>query len=54
MVLAEVRIGEHDFTTALIPKDDTYLLPLKTAVRKKTNIALGDTVHAAMRIFERA
>ena len=39
-VPVEATIGGVAFTTALFPKDGTYLLPLKVAVRK--NLALAD------------
>ncbi|MDF2901590.1 MAG: hypothetical protein K0Q62_1649, partial [Phenylobacterium sp.] len=32
------------FTTSLFPKPDTFLLPLKDAVRRKANITAGDHV----------
>jgi Domain of unknown function (DUF1905) len=33
-----VRIGDTTFTTALFPKDGSYLIPLKAAVRKLADI----------------
>ena len=44
------RIGEVDFTTALFPKDGTYLLPLKAAVRRKLDVTAGDVVAVEMTI----
>ena len=41
---ASVRIGGTDFTTALIPKDGGYLVPLKVAVRRAEDIAEADQV----------
>lgn len=38
------RIGRTDFTTSLFPKGDMYLVPIKVAVRKAEDLALGDTV----------
>jgi Domain of unknown function (DUF1905) len=32
------------FTTSLFPKDGTYLVPLKAAVRKPFDIGDGDTI----------
>lgn len=43
-----VRIGETTFTTALIPKDGIYLVPLKNAVRSSENIAIGQLVTAEL------
>lgn len=36
------RIGATEFTTALIPKDGAYLVPVKAAVRKAEDIDEGD------------
>jgi hypothetical protein len=38
------RIGETVFTTSLFPREGDYLVPIKTAVRRKEGIELGDTV----------
>lgn len=38
------RIGRTDFTTSLFPKGDMYLVPIKVAVRKAEDLALGDEV----------
>ena len=53
-VPVEARIGDVDFRSALFPKDEGYLLPLKTAVRKAANLALGDDVQVEMRIYPKA
>jgi hypothetical protein len=50
MIPVEARIGEAAFTTSLFPKDETYLLPLKTAVRRKTDITAGDRIAVEMTI----
>jgi hypothetical protein len=50
MVPVEARIGETSFTTSLFPKDETYLLPLKVAVRRGANITAGDRVAVEMTI----
>jgi hypothetical protein len=39
-----VRIGETAWTTSLFPRNGRYLVPLKDAVRKVEDLALGDTV----------
>ena len=49
-VPAEARIGAVAFTTALFPRHDGYLLPLKAAVRKQAGVELGDVVAVTMRI----
>jgi uncharacterized protein DUF1905 len=43
-VPASARVGDTDFTTALIPKDGTYLVPLKADVRRRERLEVGDTV----------
>jgi hypothetical protein len=50
MIPVEATIGGVAFTTSLFPKDDTYLLPLKDAVRRNTNITAGDRISVAMSI----
>ncbi|HEY6175685.1 MAG TPA: DUF1905 domain-containing protein, partial [Kofleriaceae bacterium] len=49
-VPVEAKIGQVTFTTSLFPKADTYLLPIKTAVRRKTNVTAGDVVTVLMTI----
>jgi len=39
-----VSIGGSGFTTALIPKDGRYLVPVKAAVRQAEAIEVGDVV----------
>jgi len=48
MIPVDVEIGGVAFTTCLFPKDDGYLLPLKAAVRRKTNITVGDVITIEM------
>lgn len=43
-----VRIGETEFTTALFPKDGSYLLPLKDTVRKSAGLELDEIVAVAL------
>jgi hypothetical protein len=43
-VPAAAHVGGTAFTTALIPKDGTYLVPLKADVRRKESLEVGDTV----------
>ena len=44
------RIHDHEFVTALFPKDGVYLLPLKVAVRKAARIGLDDVVTVALAV----
>ena len=48
VIPVEATIGETTFTTSLFPRDETYLLPLKAAVRRQTAITAGDTVAVTM------
>lgn len=49
-VPATARIGGTTFTTALIPKDGTYLVPLKVAVRRAESVEVGDTVSVTVTV----
>ena len=42
------EIGGVEFTTALIPKDGLYLLPLKVVVRKAVKLEEGDAPHVKL------
>ena len=48
VIPVEVTISGVTFTTSLFPKDGTYLVPLKDAVRKLMDITAGDTIHIEM------
>jgi len=48
MIPVDATVGGVGFYTALFPKDETYLLPLKTAVRKKAGVTAGDTISVEM------
>jgi hypothetical protein len=37
-------VGRTTWSTSLFPKDDRYLVPVKTSVRKAEGIELGDVV----------
>jgi hypothetical protein len=47
---AKVQIGRTDFRTALFPKDERYLLPVKASVRTAEGIELGDVVAVRLRL----
>jgi hypothetical protein len=53
MIPVEARIGEVAFTTSLFPKDQTYLLPLKTVARRAANITAGDVIEVELTIRPR-
>jgi hypothetical protein len=44
MIPVEATIGGTTFTTSLWPKDGSYVVPLKDAVRLPEEIELGDDV----------
>ena len=48
MLPVQASVGGVVFQTSLFPKDETYLLPLKAAVRRKANITAGDTIGVEM------
>jgi hypothetical protein len=50
MIPVEAEIGGVLFKTSLFPKDETYLLPLKADVRRKTGITAGDSISVAMTV----
>jgi len=50
VVPVEAAIGGVVFTTSLFPKDGSYLLPIKAAVRKAANITAGDVVAVEMAV----
>jgi len=45
-----VRIGDTEFKTALFPKDGSYLIPLKDAVRKAAGIELDQVLSVALNV----
>ena len=38
------EIDNYAFETAIIPKDGTYFVPIKDAIRKKIDLELGDDI----------
>jgi hypothetical protein len=48
VIPVEATIAGVAFTTSLFPKDETYLLPLKLAVRQRLALTAGDEVAVAM------
>ena len=51
VIPVEATINGVTFTTSLFPKDDTYLLPLKDAVRQPLGITAGDEVVVDMTVL---
>lgn len=46
----DVTIGNTTFYTALIPREGTYFVPLKAAVRKTESVALGQNISIELRL----
>jgi hypothetical protein len=44
MIPVTARIGGTTWTTSLWPKDGAYIVPVKTRVRDKENLDVGDAV----------
>lgn len=44
MIPVHAQIGKTAWKTSMFPKDDGYIVPIKTTVRKAENLAEGDTV----------
>jgi hypothetical protein len=49
MIPVKATVGATTFKTSLWPKDETYIVPFKTAVRKAEDLELGDQV--TVRLF---
>ncbi|WP_019971097.1 DUF1905 domain-containing protein [Mycobacterium sp. 141] len=47
---AQVRIGNTEVETSLMPKDGTYLVPLKVALRRSEGIDDGDQVPVRLHV----
>ena len=50
MIPVQARLADTVFTTALFPKDQTYLLPLKADIRRRANVTAGDTITVEMTV----
>ena len=50
MIPVEATIRSVVFTTSLFPRDATYLLPIKTDVRRRARIAAGDMIDVDLAI----
>lgn len=44
------RLGETSFTTSMFPRESTYFLPLKDAVRRAEAVGLGDVVEVRLSV----
>jgi len=50
VIPVHVRIGKTGFQTSLFPKDDRYLVPIKSTVRQAENLQEGDTVTVRLEV----
>ncbi|WP_246675218.1 DUF1905 domain-containing protein [Mesorhizobium sp. B2-3-4] len=50
VIPVEATIDGFMFATSLFPKQGSYLLPLKDAVRRKCNLTAGDSISAIITI----
>jgi len=50
MVPCSITVGETTITTALWPKNGSYVVPLKDAIRKAEQIEIGDSIELAITI----
>ena len=53
MIPVEVRIGDTTWTTSLWPKNGSYVVPLKDAIRDAEEIDLGDVVTVELTVAPR-
>lgn len=44
MIPVHAQIGKTAWKTSMFPKDESYIVPIKTTVRKAENLTEGDTV----------
>lgn len=50
MIPVTCRSGDSTWTTSLWPKDGSYVIPIKDAVRRELGLELDDVVTIALRI----
>jgi len=50
MIPVSAAVGTTTFTTSLWPKDGTYVIPLKDAVRLAQRLEVGDIVTIDLRV----
>lgn len=53
VIPVEVKVGGIASTTSLFPKDGTYLVPLKAAVRKAVAVTVDDVIHIELSLQPR-
>jgi hypothetical protein len=50
VIPVKATIAGVAFETSLFPRENTYLLPLKAAVRKRIGVTVGDEIEVEMAI----
>jgi hypothetical protein len=50
VIPVRARIGGTAFSTSLFPKDGSYLVPIKDAVRRAEELVVGDPVQVELAI----
>lgn len=50
MIPASATVGSTTLTTALFPKDGSYVVPLKVALRRAERVEEGDTVTVKLQV----
>ncbi len=50
VVPVRARIGATDFTTSMFPREGTWFLPVKDAVRRAEGVELGEVVGVRLQV----
>ena len=50
MIPVRARIGQSRWTTSLWPKEGSYIVPIKTTIRRAENIDEGDRVTVCLEV----
>lgn len=50
VVPVRAHIGDTGFTTSMFPREETWFLPVKDAVRRAEGVGLGDVVDVRLSI----
>lgn len=50
VVPVRARIGATSFTTSMFPREGTWFLPVKDAVRRAEGLELGDAVEVSLSV----
>jgi hypothetical protein len=50
VVPVRARIGDTEFSTSMFPREDTWFLPVKDAVRRSEALELGDVVDVRLNV----